>query len=205
MAFIENFRQFVKADPIYTGANNYHDKDLPAATSNENTTQWTNRVAIPFSVDDGDPEIAKNGNTRNSKRLFGIMYVPEQMAYDIESGNPSELKSYGAELMDGTSLSAKGLQQLYEKYKDSFSFEFEPLKGVETKINVPTASEAMYLKPRMQTMTGVFAEDRNKMEKLRANVANLQKRYLDRFPTSKYSSQNDFIRHLRETRRMGSE
>lgn len=108
-AFFDNFRN---AEKIIQGYSPYGEANLPSPNPGENSGAWEGREAIPFSFQKSD----------DGQRQFGIVYIP---AYETkkfkESGKISggDVQIYGAELADGTGLTADGFNKLYNENKDS--------------------------------------------------------------------------------------
>lgn len=107
--FFENFKEAANI-VNFPDRNPYSEANLPRI--NESNASWKERVAVPFSY-----QINESGDRRR-----GAFYVPAYEASKIKKSgviNAKELETYGADLDDGRSLTAKGFIDLYERVKDA--------------------------------------------------------------------------------------
>lgn len=197
-SFTENFRNFVNAAPIDEGASlgqTVYDADIPNINPSYNSKDWQERVAVPFSYADG----------KRGKRLYGIMYMPETAAWKLSSnGNTSEkeLEAYGAELMDGRSLTSRGLQNLFEKNRGSFVIETEAMKGAEPAATYRQRSSGGVSPAEYNPIPGVSVKNTPSLRTMQYNLRSLQGKNLETMANrgQRYPEQSSFLSHLRETR-----
>lgn len=107
--FFENFKEAANI-VRFPEQNPYGEANIPRI--NETNAAWRNRVAVPFSY-----QVSESGD-----RKKGVFYVPSYEASKIKRDGTiktKELETYGAELDDGRSLTAKGFMDLHEQVKDS--------------------------------------------------------------------------------------
>lgn len=141
--FIENFRNTLT--PIFPGAGPSSGGDsvsvgdgrvrnvyLPDSSGNENTAAYEGRGVVPFSYKNSD------GNER-----YGIVHVPayEMEKFDGKNTNSQnaakDVEQYGAELMDGQGLSAKGFSDFFQKHKDDIKFLWVDIKQKPSALYTP--------------------------------------------------------------------
>lgn len=195
--FLENFR---KAAPMYIGNEPEHEEDTPSDYAGYNTHDWNNRLAIPFHVD----EDTRSGLSKT--RLFGIMYMPYTAARNLVTGDDKDLEVYGADLMDGRSLTPKGLQELLDKHRDSFSIDEEAMSNITPPTTTVSSSRTNMLENLLPTqkenMLGVYARDKDQLSKLKSNVLDLQGTYLNRAKASgnAFPARENFYNYLRQSR-----
>lgn len=107
--FFKNFRE--STDPIIIGRNPYGESNIPGLGKNHDA-DWEERVAIPFSyvISDG------------GKRQYGTIYAPYYEAKKLKKDGTvkaDDLEIYGADLVDGLSMTADGFKKLFEENKNN--------------------------------------------------------------------------------------
>ena len=191
--FLENFRNFVGGAPVNDIPRRNEDPNLPSLYEPNNSREWRNRVAVPFSYSDGT----------NNKRSYGIIYMPESAAWEISSTGSTdaeELQTYGAETMDGISLTPKGVQKLFDKYRDSFRIETDLVSPEDSAAPLRGAS-ALSTETSHNPLPGVKVSNSGALRRLQNNIVGMQGRNLRAFNRqSIYPAQNDFVNYLRRTR-----
>lgn len=192
-SFAENFRNFIGGATVNDFPNGNEDTSIPSVDEYRNSYDWQNRVALPFSYLDGD----------HGKRTYGILYMPESAAWEIsDTGNTTsdELQTYGAETMDGLSLPPSGVQNLFNKYRDSFRIETSLVPAEDS-----AAPSRGYVTPRLKVynpLPGVKADNIPALRRLQNNVVSLQNRELHRARDMQrlYPQQDNFIQYYRQSR-----
>lgn len=198
--FLDNFRQIIEAAPVNDYPAGQEDTSVPSTEEYRNNQDWQNRVAMPFSYEDG----------KNGKRAYGILYLPNSAAWEINqngSVNTDELEVYGAETMDGQSLTTKGVQDLFKKYGKSFQIESSLVPDYDSAQLRRSSDVSIYgvNGPKYNPIPGVLAENTNALRRLQNSVINAQDQQLNRASDmrQKFPLQNNFINYLRETRKGG--
>lgn len=126
--FFENFRE--STDPIIVGKNPYGNVNIPSMNYGRNSARWRARLAVPFSYRTGE-----------DKRQYGILYIPSHERGKIGTyGSPKakDIEIYGADLVGGSSLTAKGFKELFEANKDS---DFRIESGMANRANVESGAK----------------------------------------------------------------
>lgn len=170
-------------------------KNLPSVQENENSEDWTERIAVPFSF------------TKEGSKIYGMLYMPESEAAnkldprrDINTAlNVGDIQIYGGETMDGRSFTPKGFNEIVQQAdKNSFKIEsrlVDYLGGASarkySKSGEPS-DETVYRIP------GIKVNDAERMNVLQQNLGSAQ---LDR-PNRNSPATNEFVNHYRMTRGM---
>lgn len=188
-AFIDNFRKFIDAGKVNNQTRDEELKGVPDPNPVYNNYDWQQRVAVPFSYRSGP----------SNRRTFGVLYLPNS-ASDQISGlgkiKGEELKTYGAEVMDGSSLTPSGVQQLFEKHRSDFTIHPDMVSDEDSADNTRDPVHAGY---SYNKFPGVLAADSDKLKRLKETVLKKQEKELSQPADTKYSytAQNNFIQFLR--------
>lgn len=191
--FAENFRNFVGGAIVNNFPKENEDTSVPSLEDHRNSEDWKERVAMPFSYSDGD----------NGKRTYGILYLPKSAAWEISSTgntNAKELQTYGAETMDGLSLTPAGVQKMFNKYRDSFRIETDLVPSEDSA--APSRGNVTPRPDVYNPLPGVKVNNAPALRRLQNNVVSSQNRMLE-WPTGRraaYPMQNDFIQYYRQSR-----
>lgn len=115
------FKNFNEAGRVTSDINRpYGEANIPSPVYWENKATWRDRLAIPFSY--------KNAGTQHRDgRQFGILYVPYYEYKKIKDNgltNSEDIDIYGAELIDGPSLTTDGFRKLFNENKNN-DFQIE--------------------------------------------------------------------------------
>lgn len=158
-------------------------KNLPSTHENENSEDWTERIAVPFSI------------TKNGNKKYGMIYMPESEA--ARTLDPSRTQSsdgfapgsgniqiYGGETMDGLSFSPSGFNKIIEESdKDSFRIE----NGLRFGLDTTTArlydnKSGRRTDRSVSHIPGVKVSNTQSMKELRKNLLSAQaNNFIDNF------------------------
>lgn len=142
--FFKNFNEAMNV-PNFPFSDPYNGAGIPQLEEKRNTRQWKNRVAVPFSY------IPEEGGFR---RVYGTLYVPGNEAKKIKKDGTvktDDIDIYGAELESGTSLTANGFRNLFDKYSRPTQNTFR----VETQA-IDEATNDQAEKPFLRAQDGPF-------------------------------------------------
>lgn len=170
-------------------------KNLPNANEQDNSIEWRERVAVPFSF------------TKEGSKMYGMLYMPESEAADkfdprrdintvMEVG---DIQIYGGETMDGRSFTPKGFNEIVQQAdKNSFKIEdrlVDHLGGASarkySKSGNPSG-ETVYRIP------GIKVNDTKLMNALQQNLGSAQANQSNR----NSSATNEFVNNYRMARGM---
>lgn len=170
-------------------------KNLPNTNEQENSIEWRERIAVPFSF------------TKEGSKMYGMLYMPESEAAnkldpqrDINTAlNVGDIQIYGGETMDGRSFTPKGFNEIVQEAdKDSFKIEnrlVDYLGGASarkySKSGRPS-DETVYRIP------GIKVNDTKLMNALQQNLGSAQANQSNR----NSSATNEFVNNYRTARGM---
>lgn len=142
--FFKNFNESMNV-PSWLKEDPYNGTGIPQLDDKKNSTQWKNRVAVPFSY------APKNSQYYPFERQYGILYLPMSEADKIKKDGTvrtDDVDIYGAELQDGPSLTANGFRNLFNNESRTFRIEKQAVSDDIKTNDRPTveASSGKFLK-----------------------------------------------------------